>query len=719
MSVASTSTADDLITLLGDPKPDDDDIMLIKKNLDGVTLLPLSDTKPLTDVGISLKVATRLIALRPQQTNPAANIGSQGGQARVISPIKFRSDDSPFVDRDDFFSKIVPDIFSNYSNRAKSVQAQDQSFFLIAGGSGIGKTRAGREFASIPEDYFVHHNQAIADQDFISAMKNPIYCFINLANGHAFCEIDQHPREIRIGARVALSQSTTSKTLLGITMEHNIQALAFDGVIQQLLAASCNPVTAIIIHIDEYQIYIDNVTNNLVRDIPGDSSFEKRRTFFKEMLRVIGAHMVSNTNPNHFIVPICTGTSARDIHYLPTENNLVSISLKPLDSSACQPVINRYLRQNQDMQSCQYFKVGLGDTGYIPRILIKFLQCASISREGFTDQCYQECLNWWKETGLDDKSTLQLLALALSYTPVKLETTLSSGRSIEDVRRNGLLYIVPSSSISGSYSIYIPFLMLKWYHSSMSKKLFPPHLLFFPSESGPWEWQHFELLFPYYLVCLITAIILASTFDERPLTLRSAFRGGYGAIELPDSVIKLFPSTVLREVNTDLTTTKVQYVIEGSDQVYSGDYTQLGSVLVCQKNTYCIDHRTYFQDKDGNGIHTFIQCKHMSIDTKSDLLGPKVVRTWYQNALDFSAPIKDTVILVMVTNKRIHNPTKLHTSFKSHCASLGLNNRYLVLLYQDNLSTFLSPTFAHRGLISCGVEQPDFVDTQDISMDEE
>ncbi|PKY58227.1 hypothetical protein RhiirA4_412038, partial [Rhizophagus irregularis] len=65
------------------------------------------------------------------------------------------------------------------------------------------------------------------------------------------------------------------------------------------------------------------------------------------MLNEIGSFMTEqndNKSENEFfIIPICTGTSAIDVHFLHTEYNKVLVRLKPLSySSALKMFFDKY-----------------------------------------------------------------------------------------------------------------------------------------------------------------------------------------------------------------------------------------------------------------------------------------------------------------------------------------------------------------------------------------
>ena len=56
-------------------------------------------------------------------------------------------------------------------------------------------------------------------------------------------------------------------------------------------------------------------------------------------------------NKRYFVVPICTGTSAIDVHFLPTDHHMKTIALKPLDYASAKEMFRdkcEYSRQTTD-----------------------------------------------------------------------------------------------------------------------------------------------------------------------------------------------------------------------------------------------------------------------------------------------------------------------------------------------------------------------------------
>jgi hypothetical protein len=219
-----------------------------------------------------------------------------------------------FYDRDEALNLILDVACLNYE-KCTSDDHKDHYFVQVPGGIGIGKTRIGWE-----SQYLLSSLKAENDytDEFKEALKDPCYIFVDLNNGCKYLMgfDDKKDSSVRIGARVAVASGLVSGRLSDL-LDTNTKCLNLSNVISHILKlrleTNQQSVYAIIIHLDEFQLYIDDVR------IHQKTSWELACKFFKTMLKEIGSVMRENSNANYFIVPICTGTSAIDINFLPTE----------------------------------------------------------------------------------------------------------------------------------------------------------------------------------------------------------------------------------------------------------------------------------------------------------------------------------------------------------------------------------------------------------------
>ena len=272
-----------------------------------------------------------------------------------------------FLGRAEAFQQMMDYAHSNFSHRDSSAKSQ-KTFVLVPGGPGVGKTRFAFELQhSLPS---LPH----PDPSFHAALQDPLYLSIDLNNGMQFNQLlDAHPLpDVRIGFRLAMAYFGGKMTLASISLSARDSFDTFDCasvlikiITRERARRGAGATFCIIIHIDEYQIYIEKVASSL------NYSLEKAREFFKDMLRSIGVFLVNSASnsgsvKNVFLLPVCTGTSANDVTFLPTEYHRVSIRLPPLSSDqAMQMAEERYHLQAAwaRVKTSNHFVVALNDTG--------------------------------------------------------------------------------------------------------------------------------------------------------------------------------------------------------------------------------------------------------------------------------------------------------------------------------------------------------------------
>ncbi|CAG8656881.1 3417_t:CDS:1, partial [Acaulospora colombiana] len=180
--------------------------------------------------------------------------------------------------------------YNNYKGRS-SRDHKDHKFLLIPGGVGIGKTRMGWEsqylLSSVKsEDY--------DNDDFKEALKDPCYIFIDSNDRFRYTSgLDNEVESsVRIGARVAVASGLVSENLATL-INKNIQLFNLSDVIYEIVKRRIimkqRSIDAIIIHLDEYQIYISDTQKRK------NITWTQARDFFKLMLREIGSVMRGNT----------------------------------------------------------------------------------------------------------------------------------------------------------------------------------------------------------------------------------------------------------------------------------------------------------------------------------------------------------------------------------------------------------------------------------------
>ncbi|KAF9424630.1 hypothetical protein BGZ76_003496 [Entomortierella beljakovae] len=97
--------------------------------------------------------------------------------------------DHHFYDRRNFITQVTPSITDNYNSRGKTDHKLHRAF-LVPGGSGIGKSRAGYELRHLV-DHAKHFNISFNVKPeelhtFEEALNDACYLYVNLNNGCAY-----------------------------------------------------------------------------------------------------------------------------------------------------------------------------------------------------------------------------------------------------------------------------------------------------------------------------------------------------------------------------------------------------------------------------------------------------------------------------------------------------------------------------------------------------
>ncbi|KAF9206501.1 hypothetical protein BGZ49_002318, partial [Haplosporangium sp. Z 27] len=240
---------------------------------------------------------------------------------------------------------------------------------------------------------------------------------------------------------------------------------------------------------DEYQLYINCLRAN------GEQTWEDARQEFKQMLKEIGNVMrglQDNGEQQFFILPICTGTSAVDLHFLPMEYGKRMLQIKPLDIIAAKSMFydkfqfdareaatnarnsrameslekhlpNSNIRvlplakiQQRSKELCDHvwaqphFKIALYDSAFIPRFIHFLLSTGILStnhdwgkellvkvRNGYGSAKIGDGPGTWRS--YDEIRTT--ISLAITHQPITRDFKLSSGRTIGEIERDGFLHL--------------------------------------------------------------------------------------------------------------------------------------------------------------------------------------------------------------------------------------------------------------------------------------
>eukprot|EP01133_Synstelium_polycarpum_P012016 gene12016-14050_t len=600
--------------------------------------------------------------------------------------------------QDEFKTQVIRSAYKNYKYKVIGT-TQKQKFIFITGGSGIGKTRAGYETSRIKD--MSKYSTIITDPDFIQAITDPIYLYLNLSNGCKFnyhLDSNSQQEEVSLGARVALSSGMYSGlnkepfTSLDEIIKGGFQnQLHFERVVKDLIKVSKKKVPLIIIHIDEFQEYITQFDIRTSSNSGGN--------YLKSMLATIGAYMQNYTDCT--ILPICTSTSDRGIDFMKTGYGNTQIILKPLTLSCCKKIIEEYYRPDSPqvkLLSDRSFQIAISDTGFIPKDLGYLLDNVSEGSTDFATQCYLE-ISALNRTDLQDPRDMHYLcSKAIVHTPVMLSTLLPSGQSIDQIRIKGYIYLVPLSSGGGSsnvsevptFRIYMSFYNLKSFNMKSTPQCFPDGILLLPTSILPWFWQHFEKLYPYVQVCL---------FESVPRSIELVFRGVDGLDNLGGGNVTKYPKLVIEEQNQ-------------SEAWLSYTHSNVGhklqdcnNIVICHQNEI-IDHKFAFM-LNGKTVFVFVQIKH----SKPDVLDPNLDDAYglLLGAQKLFHEVDDEVkqakinnwasIYLLVTNRKTVNKD-LIDGFNERKGKWNLDNKHhLAIVSMENFEKFFGDTISNRGLI--------------------
>ncbi|CAG8739623.1 9465_t:CDS:2, partial [Funneliformis caledonium] len=499
-----------------------------------------------------------------------------------------------FYDRDEALNLILDVACLNYEKRTSN-DHKDHHFIQVPGGIGIEKTRIGWE-----SQYLLSSLKAENDytDEFKKALKDPCYIFVDLNNGCKYLMgfDDKKDSSVRIGARMAVASGLVSGRLSDL-LDTNTKCLNLFNVISHILKlrleTNQQSVYAIIIHLDEFQLYIDDV------QIHQKTSWELARKFYKTMLKEIGSVMRENSNANYFIVPICTGTSAIDINFLLTEHSQISLNLKPLNYES--------------------------------------------ARSMFLDK-YEY--------------------LRLTRQSIKRDFLLSSGMSIGELERAGLIYL---SNFKGEqYTIVMPFILLKILNNILFTSDVETVLIEVKNSmilSIKHKIYHLEVKdknqTDSYEKSKINAEMKRVTNDfaiqtDKNWQLSDIFRNAKGADTLLQRKVRLRRLKVFTENEKFLV--KMSDIAKFTKFVLCDDNVSREfdrGIFRCYQGCANIDHRWILDSADeGKKLAIFSQIKYSERDTTTTISTP-VIKRWYDTTIASVENYKTEYdeILVLFTNR--------------------------------------------------------------------
>ena len=437
---------------------------------------------------------------------------------------------SSFFDRSVQLEQMAELARSNFEKRGDP-DVNTHSFAVVTGASGIGKTRFGWEVSNL-----------LKHSDFLQSLTKSAagvklkviteYVFIDFSNGLHFTKYfdARNGPSVRLGVRLA------AQGLLHKKFDHIIDGIDFSvyknfrtfAVLERMIShvleseTDENAVVALVIHLDEFQMYVNDF---------GENAHEGRRAM-KEMLKQIGEFMRVGMEKHRyhkrfFIVPVLTGTAAADINFFITEKFAeVRIPLSPLIQESGPKIFREAYRESHSEAELDriarqaHFQIAVADSGYVPRLL-----CGLFARKPIdaNTDWGQILLNVYTAASKKQdllanlggaESAMLIVHFALSAQEVKRGFDLPGGQTIGDLERGGHLFLRPvETDVSGSlFHVHMPFVQLAVINAllvSTGNGAFDRTLLTAPTMTSGWTWQKFENLHGHFQALRMKSLLAA------------------------------------------------------------------------------------------------------------------------------------------------------------------------------------------------------------------
>ena len=620
---------------------------------------------------------------------------------------------------------------SNFDNRTQTDHKQ-HLFLLVAGGSGIGKSRLGYE-AGRP-DVLLSHLPAGADTRLRASLRNPCYVHINFNNGEKFdVRVDGRPESQRLGIRLATAGLLHTSFDTFVTKCPNLSVITVASVLTELvqrrLREQENMMVCIVVHLDEFQFYIDAARKASKKD---------PRQCFKDMLNVLGQFMregATDIRGRFFILPIVTGTSAIDISFLPTEYSGKTVCLAPLSEQATETMCTAVLGAKQI--SAEEFRVARADCGGIPHylgVLLAIPWCKDGVNWGAT------LFDKMKSLVLDDfggvEGAVAVVQFAIACQRVTRDFVMPGGSTVGELERKGSLFLVGQ----GLLTIHLPFVVLKKLNLLLTqhgRPVLDDNLLFFPTAVRPWRWQDFEELHAHLQAVRINALMAAQAAEieaakdaftalhfplghtedlaqirsrlaktttakkkiqeldaerDRGFQLSTILPGALARQSVLSMRVRPHAMRCYHEKNRFLVSTTGEVAVVDSVECREGKVDLLSGVFLAAKNNVLFDGRFVCPGAtaDKKGAVIFWQNKHSESDTKNNGVSAREVSIWHGAAHGATKLWHSAydVVLLYVTNRLL-------------IGSLSVEEfEGLAVVSREQLHHYLSATFSVRGLIA-------------------
>jgi hypothetical protein len=671
----------------------------------------------------------------------------------------------PLHDRDAQLRAVAEVARLNFFNRgAKDYNMH--TFVVVPGASGIGKSRFGFEVFRRMETQFPAEGAAAAGGGggggSVGVDSTTIvtrYVFVDFNNGHRFeTAFDQrYDDDRRMGLRLA-AQGVLKCQFLDLVGKptEELRAFRVRAVLERIVtdalkSADDDAVVAVVLHLDEFQAYVDAF---------GDA--DAGRTALKGMLRHVGDFMRtgltgSSFERRFFVVPVLTGTAANDVGFLRTDKYQEQILLlEPLTERSALAMFDEKFPGREVVRAQDHFRIALADSGYVPRIVRFLLDGAATDTDvaetnwgARLDTLYLVNERIRRSLELSHfggrESATAIVQFALSATPVDREFVLPGGKAVGELERKGEILLVPDSA-SRAFHVRLPFVQLRALNQllageqSAARAPFPPELLFSPTRDRPWRWQDFELLHAHFQVLRMKALLAAQqarilaahdrsqlavkelaaaqgddfvraaadsrAWETRLTDLRQEAQEGFSLAHVCRGAVGN-PSTLARRVllrdSTRCFREEKKWIVLRKDQPRpaatvgcgaAGECELLEGVFLCAAGTALFDGRFCCASATAGRKAVLVvwQDKHTEVMNASPTVSKQFILEWHAEAHHALVHWHDgyDVVFLFLTNRPL--------------VEEGLGDavtlpKDLLVVTRQQLHQYLSPTFAGRGLI--------------------
>ncbi|KAK1870442.1 hypothetical protein I4F81_012901 [Pyropia yezoensis] len=556
---------------------------------------------------------------------------------------------------------------------------EKSNVLVVNGPSGSGKTRVGFEALSRSTALSGDLLRALEQKARCSVLTIPL--FIDFNNGFSYLDgVDGGNMDQNLGVRLAARALRVSaarvrrdngRSLDGLETAEVLTAIVKGSLRRASEAAAAPPgVVLLVLHLDEYQVYLKDLM-----ELQGRTS-EGAELCFKKMLSAADDWVCSASaavGAKLVFFPVVTGTPVAGVKLLLTDK-LTQRSISPgrllLEASAelLADVLTDGAERSplrpgavEALLASHQARNALGDTDFLPRHVVhlgkKALEVLPAAGDG---AAMVSGIDWALAMGPLEMATLPLrrvenastlALLALSQVPVQLDRTpFPVQRDMINAVVAGVVELEPVGD--DFYVVRVPLIQLRrWGLAS----ILPVHLL----SQTLCTWEQVELIVGYCLTAALRPILRSS-----PLSIHNLFPGALGCDELrPHELILEEPCSLYVEETHFITrgrpVAQMRMALRARkefEMAYDEVMLTDGVFLACRGNM-AVDIRFSLpmrrRGERRGMLHVFVQTKQTGTSRR---VSDGAVDAWYQCARLTTAnwaTDDDQVLYVYFSNKKL------------------------------------------------------------------